>query len=94
MKYEVTAVYREDVGAQESPPYSEWLTFELDEYGQMIYAMTCFINRHYGDCHHRAQKHVAEISHRGVLHIIDVPRMYAFLPDKSIVNVFKVEVKF
>jgi hypothetical protein len=94
MKYEVTAVYREDVGARLAPPYSEWLTFELDEYSVMIYAMTCFINRHFGDCHHRAEKFVYEVVHHGVLHLIDTPRMFAFLPDESVVSVFHVEVTF
>lgn len=94
MRYIVTAVYREDVGEQSAPPYSEWLTFDLDDYDVMIYAMTCFINRHYGDCDQRANKKVLEVVHRGVLHLIDAPQMFAFFPDRSVISVFRVEVVF
>jgi hypothetical protein len=95
-KYVVNAIYREDVveGSNEPPPYSKWMTFNEDEYGLMLEAMWAFVRRCYATCPIRAEQCALEVQYKGVLHVYDVPRFTAVLPDKSVIVVFKVGVKF
>ena len=92
MQFIVRAIYRQDWDIRHviRLHHAEWLTFESHQAEWMHDAMHAFIKRHYPLC---------EVQHRVLFFCqsgqrAEYPDFSVLMPDRSIVRVFDVEVKF
>lgn len=92
MQFIVRAVHRQDWDYRQVVRifYRDWLTFEADQSAWMHDAMHAFVKRHYPGCEMQCRMlFYCQSGQRA-----EFPDFAVLMPDRSIVRVFDVEVKF